>query len=43
MSVLEVVIRTLVVLISFLVLPLLVGQTEHKFMAHMQGRLSTLR
>jgi NADH-quinone oxidoreductase subunit H len=42
MSVLEVVIRTVVVLISFLVLPLLVGQTEHKFMAHMQGRLGPM-
>nr|WP_243758117.1 MULTISPECIES: complex I subunit 1 family protein [Allobranchiibius] len=34
--------RSLCVLIGFLVLPLLVGQTEHKLMAHMQGRLGPM-
>jgi len=34
--------RTAVVLIVFLVMPLLVGQTEHKVMAHMQGRLGPM-
>ncbi|MBO1756401.1 complex I subunit 1 family protein [Allobranchiibius sp. CTAmp26] len=38
----EVVLRSLCVLIAFLVLPLLVGQTEHKLMAHMQGRLGPM-
>ena len=38
-DVLEVVLRAVCVLAAFLVLPLLVGQTEHKVMAHMQGRL----
>ncbi|MEO7236809.1 MAG: complex I subunit 1 family protein [Lapillicoccus sp.] len=42
MSVLEVVIRAVSVLAAFLVLPLLVGQTEHKVMAHMQGRLGPM-
>ncbi len=42
MSVLEVVVRTVAVLAAFLVLPLLVGQTEHKVMAHMQGRLGPM-
>jgi NADH-quinone oxidoreductase subunit H len=42
MTVLEVVIRTVAVLVAFLVLPLLVGQTEHKVMAHMQGRLGPM-
>ena len=40
--VLEVVLRSLSVLVVFLVLPLLVGQTEHKVMAHMQGRLGPM-
>ena len=35
MSLLEVTVRALSVLVAFLVLPLLVGQTEHKVMAHM--------
>ena len=39
---LEVVLRALGVLAAFLVLPLLVGQTEHKVMAHMQGRLGPM-
>jgi len=38
----EVVIRAAVVLGAFLTLPLLVGQTEHKVMAHMQGRLGPM-
>jgi NADH-quinone oxidoreductase subunit H len=41
-SVLGVVLRALVVLLAFLVLPLIVGQTEHKVMAHMQGRLGPM-
>src|ERR1039458_4571217 len=40
--VLEVVLRSVSVLVVFLVLPLLVGQTEHKVMAHMQGRLGPM-
>ncbi len=39
---LEVVLRSLGVLAAFLVLPLVVGQTEHKVMAHMQGRLGPM-
>ena len=42
MSVLELVVRSVSVLAAFLVLPLLVGQTEHKVMAHMQGRLGPM-
>lgn len=42
MSLLEVTLRTVAVLAAFLVLPLLVGQTEHKVMAHMQGRLGPM-
>ena len=34
--------RLLVVLVAFLVLPLLVGQTEHKAMAHMQARVGPM-
>ena len=41
-SVLEVVVRAVSVLAAFLVLPLLVGQAEHKVMAHMQGRLGPM-
>jgi NADH-quinone oxidoreductase subunit H len=41
-SALEVVVRAVCVLLAFLVLPLLVGQTEHKVMAHMQGRLGPM-
>ncbi len=40
--VLEVVLRAAAVVVAFLVLPLLVGQTEHKVMAHMQGRLGPM-
>ena len=39
---LEVVVRVVAVLVAFLTLPLLVGQTEHKVMAHMQGRLGPM-
>jgi NADH-quinone oxidoreductase subunit H len=39
---LELVIRVLGVVIAFLTLPLIVGQTEHKVMAHMQGRLGPM-
>ncbi len=42
MSLLEVVLRAVSVLAAFLVLPLLVGQAEHKVMAHMQGRLGPM-
>ncbi|HET7302919.1 MAG TPA: complex I subunit 1 family protein [Segeticoccus sp.] len=42
MSGVEIVLRTVGVLVAFLVLPLLVGQTEHKVMAHMQGRLGPM-
>ncbi len=42
MSALEVVLRAVATLAAFLVLPLLVGQTEHKVMAHMQGRLGPM-
>ena len=41
-DVLEVVLRVVLVLGVFLVLPLLVGQTEHKAMAHMQSRLGPM-
>lgn len=34
--------RVVVVLAAFLVLPLLVGQTEHKAMAHMQSRVGPM-
>lgn len=42
MSALEVVLRAVATLAAFLVLPLLVGQAEHKVMAHMQGRLGPM-
>jgi NADH-quinone oxidoreductase subunit H len=38
----DVVLRAVAVLVAFLILPLLVGQTEHKVMAHMQGRLGPM-
>jgi len=41
-QVLEAVLRVVLVLGVFLVLPLLVGQTEHKAMAHMQSRLGPM-
>ena len=42
MTAVEVVLRAVGVLAAFLVLPLLVGQAEHKVMAHMQGRLGPM-
>jgi NADH-quinone oxidoreductase subunit H len=39
---LELAIKVVAVLVAFLVLPLLVGQTEHKVMAHMQARLGPM-
>src|SRR5215470_1522350 len=39
---LEVTIRVAAVVVAFLTLPLIVGQTEHKVMAHMQGRLGPM-
>ncbi|MFC5721900.1 NADH-quinone oxidoreductase subunit H [Streptomyces gamaensis] len=39
---LDVVLRLVAVFVAFLVLPLVVGQTEHKVMAHMQGRLGPM-
>ncbi|GAB3961026.1 NADH-quinone oxidoreductase subunit H [Actinoallomurus acanthiterrae] len=41
-DVLVVVIKLLLVVGAFAVLPLLVGQAEHKVMAHMQGRLGPM-
>lgn len=38
----EVLVRAGFVVAAFLVLPLLVGQAEHKVMAHMQGRLGPM-
>ncbi|MEV0382000.1 NADH-quinone oxidoreductase subunit NuoH [Nonomuraea sp. NPDC050643] len=39
---LEVVISFAVIIVVFLVLPLIIGQTEHKVMAHMQSRLGPM-
>ncbi len=39
---LELLIRVLSVVVAFLTLPLVVGQAEHKVMAHMQGRLGPM-
>lgn len=39
---LELAIRVIGVAAAFLLLPLVVGQTEHKVMAHMQGRLGPM-
>ncbi|GAA4248791.1 complex I subunit 1/NuoH family protein [Dactylosporangium darangshiense] len=39
---LELAIRLLAVVAAFLTLPLIVGQAEHKVMAHMQGRLGPM-
>lgn len=41
-DVLAVVVRLLLVMVAFLVLPLLVGQAEHKAMAHMQSRVGPM-
>ncbi|MCT2592180.1 NADH-quinone oxidoreductase subunit NuoH [Streptomyces sp. N2-109] len=42
MDVLDVALRLVAVLVVFLTFPLLVGQTEHKVMAHMQGRVGPM-
>src|SRR3954462_13147382 len=39
---LELLIRVAAVVVGFLVLPLIVGQVEHKVMAHMQSRLGPM-
>jgi NADH-quinone oxidoreductase subunit H len=39
---LDIALRIVVVLAAFLLLPLLVGQTEHKAMAHMQSRVGPM-
>ncbi|MFI5839801.1 NADH-quinone oxidoreductase subunit H [Catenuloplanes sp. NPDC051500] len=39
---LELVVRIVAVVVAFLTLPLIVGQVEHKVMAHMQGRLGPM-
>src|SRR5918998_3677981 len=41
-AVVDVVLRLGAVLVAFLLLPLIVGQTEHKVMAHMQARLGPM-
>ncbi|MFV0462617.1 MAG: complex I subunit 1/NuoH family protein, partial [Nostocoides sp.] len=42
MTLVEATLRAVAILATFLVLPLLVGQLEHKVMAHMQGRLGPM-
>jgi NADH-quinone oxidoreductase subunit H len=42
MTFLDMLLRCVAVLAVFLVLPLVIGQTEHKVMAHMQGRLGPM-
>ncbi|MBT8224673.1 MAG: NADH-quinone oxidoreductase subunit NuoH [Dactylosporangium sp.] len=39
---LDLVVRVLIVIVAAFVLPLIIGQTEHKVMAHMQGRLGPM-
>jgi NADH-quinone oxidoreductase subunit H len=39
---LDALVRCIAVLLVFLVFPLVIGQTEHKVMAHMQGRLGPM-
>jgi NADH-quinone oxidoreductase subunit H len=41
-TILEAVLRLAIVVVAFLVMPLLVGQLEHKAMAHMQARLGPM-
>lgn len=41
-EVLDVALRLAVIVVAFLTLPLIVGQTEHKAMAHMQSRLGPM-
>ncbi len=38
-EVLDIAVRLVVIVVVFLALPLIVGQMEHKAMAHMQSRL----
>lgn len=40
--VIELVLKAAIVMAAFLTLPLIVGQLEHKLMAHMQGRLGPM-
>ncbi|MFJ6771574.1 NADH-quinone oxidoreductase subunit NuoH [Kitasatospora sp. NPDC091257] len=42
MNLLDTVLRCVATLVVFLVFPLVIGQTEHKVMAHMQGRLGPM-
>jgi NADH-quinone oxidoreductase subunit H len=42
MTVLEAILRLALVVVAFLLLPLLIGQLEHKAMAHMQARLGPM-
>ena len=42
MNLLDTLLRCVAVLVVFLVFPLVIGQTEHKVMAHMQGRLGPM-
>ncbi|WP_030276109.1 NADH-quinone oxidoreductase subunit NuoH [Streptomyces sp. NRRL B-24484] len=42
MNLLDTLLRCAATLVVFLVLPLVIGQTEHKVMAHMQGRLGPM-
>ena len=39
---LEILVRLVIMLLAFVVMSLVVGQTEHKVMAHMQGRLGPM-
>ena len=41
-DVLEAIVRIVLVVVAFLVLPLIIGQAEHKVMAHMQGRVGPM-
>jgi NADH-quinone oxidoreductase subunit H len=41
-NLLDTLLRCVAVLVCFLTLPLVIGQTEHKVMAHMQGRLGPM-
>ena len=41
-DVLEAIVRIVLVVVAFLVLPLVIGQAEHKVMAHMQGRVGPM-
>ncbi|MFB7662597.1 NADH-quinone oxidoreductase subunit H [Kitasatospora sp. NPDC056138] len=42
MSLLDTLLRCVAVVVVFLTFPLIIGQTEHKVMAHMQGRLGPM-